>query len=149
MKMGRSVVMRVSSEEVAMPVARSADLAINIEESKGEQRASRDPGKPSADFLVQRNSEPGDEQAKNRGAEHMSRAGQCRNANRFVPVPALRPGCDYEREPVRGNGRVKKCDTESRESDCRKNRFVHEAQNPIIIRTILEHGEKTSASRAA
>jgi hypothetical protein len=46
---------------------------------------------------------------------------------------------------VRWNGGVKKSDTESSQRDSGKNRFVHEARNRTIIRTILEHGEETSA----
>src|SRR2546423_15529966 len=104
MKVRRRVVMRMPAEQVAMAATGSAELAINIEESKREERPSRDPGKPSADFLVQRNSEPGDQHAKKRCAEHVTRAGQRRDANCFVAIPALRPGRDYEREPVGGNG---------------------------------------------
>jgi hypothetical protein len=50
---------------------------------------------------------------------------------------------------VRGNRRVKKSDAESGERDCGENRFVHEARNRTIIRTILEHREETSAVGAA
>ncbi len=125
-----------------MAATGSAELAINIKKSKEQERPSGDPREPGADPIVQRNSKPGDEHAEECGKEHVARAGQRCHANCFVPVPALRPGRDDEGEPVRGNGRVKKSDTESRQSDCGKNRFVHEAQNPIIIRTILEHGEE-------
>src|SRR6267143_4566262 len=138
----------MSAKEVAMAATCSAELAINIEEPEEQERAAGDPRKPGADPLVQRNSKPGDKQAEKCGEKHVARAGQRRNANRLVAVPALRPGRDNEREPVRGNRRVKKSDAESRERDCGKNRFVHEAQNPIIIRTIREHGEETSRPTA-
>ena len=139
--------MRMAAEQMAMAATRSAKLAINIKESEEQQRPSRYPGKPAADPLVQRDSKPGDEHAEERCKEHVPRAGQRRDADRFVPVPALCPGRDHEREPVRGNGRVKKSDAESSERDSGEDRFVHEPRSPLIIRTILEHGEKTSASR--
>jgi len=134
------------AEQVAVPAAGSAELAINIKKSEEQQRAPGDPVKPGADPVMQCNSEPGDEQAQECGKEHVPRAGQCRDANRLVPVPALRLRRDDKREPVRGNRGMKKSDTESRERDRGKDRFVHEAQNPIIIRPILEHDEETSTS---
>ena len=137
MKVGNSFWMRMPAEQMTMPASDSAELAINIKEPEEQQRPSGDPRKPGADPIVQRDSEPGDEQAQECGNEDVTRTGQRRDTDRLVPVPALRPRRDHEREPMRGNGRVKKSDTESRESDCGKNRFVHEAQNPIIIRTIL------------
>jgi hypothetical protein len=44
---------------------------------------------------------------------------------------------------------MKKSDTEARESDGGENRFIHEVQNPIFSRSILEHGEETSTSGSA
>ena len=112
---------------MAMAATGSAELAIDIKEPKYQQRSSGDPRKPGTDPIVQRNSKPGDEDSQECGKEYVTRAGQRRDADRLVPVPALRPCGDHEREPVRGNGRVKKSNTESGQSDRSKNRFIHEA----------------------
>jgi hypothetical protein len=146
MKVGCRAVMRMPAKQMAMPATGSAELAVDIKKPEEQQRPSGDPGKPGANPVMQRNSEPGDEHPQERGKQHVTGTRQRRNANRLVPIPSLRPGRDDERQPVRGNSRVKESDTESRERDRGKNRFVHEARNSIIIRTILEHGEQTSTS---
>ena len=142
------------AEQMTMPASGSAELAIEIEEPEAEQSAAGDPWEPFADLFVEGNSEPGDQQTKERGAEHVAGASQRRHTDRFVPIPALRPRGYNKGQPVCGDGCMKKCDTESRESDCSKNRFVHEAHICIIIGPnsfleesgILEHGGQTSTS---
>ena len=64
MKMRRSVVMRMSAEQVAMSAPGSTELSINIKKPKEQQRPSGDPGKPGPNLLVERNSKPGNEHAK-------------------------------------------------------------------------------------
>ena len=140
---GRAV-MRMPAEQMAVAATGSAQLPINIKEPEKHQGPSGNQMEPNADPVMQRNSKPGDEHAKERGKEDVTSAGQRRDADRLVPVPALRPCSDHEREPMRGNGRVKKSYPKSRERDRSKNRFVHESPKPTIIRTILEYGEKTS-----
>jgi hypothetical protein len=146
MEMGRGAVMGMPAEQVAMPASGTGELAIEIKKSKEEQRAPGDPREPGAYFVMQRDSKPGNEQAKEGGKQDVAGARQRRDANGLVPIPVLRPGRDHEREPMRGNGRMKKGDSKSRERDRSKNRFVHEMQNLLIIRTIREHGEKIGLS---
>src|SRR5688572_24533177 len=105
------------AEQMAVAATSSAQLSINIKEPEEHESASGDQMEPDADPVMQRNSEPGDEHAQERGKKDVTGAGQRRDANRLVPVPALGPGRDDERQPVRGNGRVEKSDPKSRERD--------------------------------
>ena len=123
MKVGHSVGMRMPAEQMTMPGPGSAELAIDIEEPEAKQSAAGDPWEPLADLFVERNSEPGDKDTKERGAEHVAGPSQRRNADRFVAVPALRPRGYDKRKPVRRNSCMKKCHTETGQRD--QNRFVH------------------------
>ena len=129
MKMGHRAVIRMSAEQMAMSATGPAELTINVKEPKEEQRSSSDPGKPGTDLFVKRDSEPGNKHAQKSGEKHVTRPGQSRYADRLLLVPALRPGRDDKRQPVRRNGRVKKSDAESGKSDRSKNRFVHARKN--------------------
>src|SRR5437764_4752884 len=102
---------------MTMPASGPAELAIEIEEPEEKQSAPGDPWEPFANLLVERDSEPGDKQTKERGAEDVAGAGQGRDADRFVAFPALRPRGYNKRQPVRGDRCVEKCHTESGQRD--------------------------------
>ena len=123
MKVRHRVGMRMPAEQMTMPASGPAELAIKIEEPEAKQSAACDPWEPFPDLFVERNSEPGDKETKEGGAEHVAGASQRRDADRLVAVPALRPRSYNKGEPVRGDSCMEKCHTESGQRD--QNRFVH------------------------
>ena len=95
------------AEQMTMPASGPPELAIKIEEPEAKQSAAGDPWEPFADLLVECNSEPGDKDTKECGAEHVAGASQRRDADRFVAVPALRPRGYNKREPMRRDSCMK------------------------------------------
>ena len=74
-----SKVMRVSAEEMCMFVARAAKLLDHIVETKGQQRTSGDPRKPTPNLIAQLDAAPCDQEAESCGEKNVPAASQRRD----------------------------------------------------------------------
>lgn len=109
-----------------MRVAFAGQLAIQIKRAEQEQNGYCDQGEHAADFFVQRDREPGDEQTERSGHEHMTGSGEGGDGQGLGVIPMLRARREHERQPMRRNGGVEKCDAEPGDRDGGEDGVVHE-----------------------
>ena len=142
--------MSVSAKEMMMRVPLSSELAIEIEEAEKEQDRPGDPRKPRPDAFIERNAEPRDEQAEDRGKQDVAAARQSSYSESLPVTPTLCAGGEHKRKPVRRNGRVKESDAESSDGNGGEDSVVHELVLLLVI--VIEHEhehEQDSKNRAA
>jgi hypothetical protein len=108
-----------------MNVTLSRDLAKNIIKTEKQKGPSGDAREPVANGLVNRYSEPRDEQPKEGGDGDVTGPGESGNGNCPRSIPTLHSRSEHERQPVRRDGCVKECDTESGDCNRRENGLVH------------------------
>ena len=132
------MLMSVPTEEMMMRVAFAAELSEQIKRAQPDQHRARDPGKPHPDSIGQRDSKPGDEQAKRGGEDNVAAASEGGDAQSLGVVPTLRARGEDEWQPMGRNGRVKKSHAETRNRDSGEDRVVHLVLLLVIV-IAIEH----------
>ena len=108
-----------------MTVPLPAQLLNQIVQTKEHERAAGNSRKPTAVFIVQRNSEPGDEKAQDSGEKNMTASGQPGHEQRLRAIPFLDARGQDKRQPMRRNGSVEKGYSETSKRNCGKQCLIH------------------------
>lgn len=101
------------------------ELPVDVKNSEENQRAAGNAWKPLTDSFMQSETAKRQEQTEECGEEHMTGAGECRDKERSGVSPSLHARRQYKRQPMCGNGRVKKCDPKTGDRDRDEDGLVH------------------------
>ena len=108
-----------------MTVAIASNLPHKIKKSERNERATGDQRKKFTNPTVDCHAAPNDEYSQRDCENHVTRAGDAGNRERFRFFPMLCPSRNYERQPMCRDGSVQERDNKSTDCNCCKNDGVH------------------------